>query len=178
METDPDALLTAIRRGVSVIEMDIDEQLGEFADSSYDVVVMSQTLQATRRPAEVLREIGRIGERCIISVPNCGLWKHRLRLFVCGRMPVFRERPHPEHATPAMHPSTLADIELLFARLGMVVEKRVLLDEEAAPMRWNLAANLRADAATYVLTSRERHTVGPRGQTSQRGACFQGVFVD
>lgn len=154
VEIDPDAVLTAIRRGVSVIEVDIDEQLGEFADSSYDVVVMSQTLQATRRPAEVLREIGRIGERCIISVPNFGLWKHRVGLLIRGRMPVSRELPHPWHETPNIHLSTLADIEALFAGLGMAVEKRVLLDEEAAPMRWNRAANLRAGAATYALTSR------------------------
>lgn len=154
VEIDPDAVLTAIRRGVSVIEVDIDEQLGEFADSSYDVVVMSQTLQATRRPAEVLREIGRIGERCIISVPNFGLWKHRVGLLVRGRMPVSRELQHPWHETPNIHLSTLADIEALFAGLGMAVEQRVLLDEEAEPMRWNRVANLRAGAATYALTSR------------------------
>ena len=154
VEIDPDAVVGAIRRGVSVIEVDLDEQLGEFADASYDVVVMSQTLQAVRRPAEVLAEINRIGERCIVSVPNFGLWRHRLGLLVKGRMPVSRELPHPWHETPNIHLSTLADIEALFAGLGMAVEKRVLLDEEAAPMRWNRAANLRAGAAAYALTSR------------------------
>jgi len=75
-------------------------------------------------------------------------------LLVRGRMPVSREVPPPGRETPNIHPSTLADIEALFAGLGMAIEKRVLLDEEAAPMRWSRAANLRADAATYVLTSR------------------------
>ena len=152
VEIDPDAVLRALRRGVSVIEVDIDEQLGEFADSSYDVVVMSQTLQATRRPADVLREIGRIGGRCIISVPNFGLWRHRMGLLLHGRMPVSRELPHPWHETPNIHLSTLADLEALFAGLGMTVERRVLLDEDAAPMRSTRAANLRAGAAIYVLT--------------------------
>jgi methionine biosynthesis protein MetW len=153
VEIDPDAVVGAIRRGVSVIEVDLDEQLGEFADASYDVVVMSQTLQAVRRPAQVLAEINRIGERCIVSVPNFGLWRHRLGLLLRGRMPVSRELPHPWHETPNIHLSTLVDLEALFASLGMHVEQRILLDERAQPMRSSAAANLRAGAAVYALTS-------------------------
>ncbi len=152
VEIDHDAVLTAIRRGVPVIEVDLDEQLDEFADNAYDVVVMSQTLQATRRPADVLREISRVGRRCIVSVPNFGLWRHRFGLLLRGRMPVSRELPHPWHETPNIHLSTLADLEALFEHLGLVVEQRILLDEGAAPMRSSRAANLRAGAAVYVLT--------------------------
>jgi methionine biosynthesis protein MetW len=153
VEIDPDAVLATIRRGVPVIEVDLDEQLGEFADASYDVVVMSQTLQATRRPADVLREISRIGRRCIVSVPNFGLWRHRVGLLVRGRMPVSRELPHPWHETPNIHLSTLADLEALFAGLGMAVEERILLDAEAERMRGRWAGNLRAGAAIYALTT-------------------------
>ncbi|MGH3333870.1 MAG: methionine biosynthesis protein MetW [Nocardioidaceae bacterium] len=153
VDVDPDAVLSAIRRGVSVIEVDLDEQLGEFADSSYDVVVMSQTLQATRRPADVLREISRIGTRCVVSVPNFGLWRHRFGLLLRGRMPVSKELPHPWHETPNIHLSTLADLEALFAGIGMTVESRILLDEDAERMRWTAAGNLRAGAAVYALTT-------------------------
>ncbi|HET6624963.1 MAG TPA: methionine biosynthesis protein MetW [Nocardioidaceae bacterium] len=153
VEIDPDAVLTAIRGGVPVIEVDIDEELGEFADDSYDVVVMSQTLQATRRPGEVLGEIGRIGARCIVSVPNFGLWRHRVGLLVRGRMPVSRELPHPWHETPNIHLSTLADVEALFVSVEMGVEQRIVLDAKARPMRSDRAANLRAGAAIYVLTT-------------------------
>jgi methionine biosynthesis protein MetW len=151
VEIDPEAVLASIGRGVPVVEMDIDTELDEFADASYDVVVMSQTLQATRRPAEVLRQIRRIGDRCIVSVPNFGLWKHRVGLLLNGRMPVSRELPHPWHETPNIHLSTLADLEALFAGLSLTVEQRILLDEQAEPMRSSLAANLRAGAAIYVL---------------------------
>ena len=164
VEIDPGAVVTAIGRGVSVIEVDIDEQLGEFADASYDVVVMSQTLQATRRPADVLQEIGRIGRRCIVSVPNFGLWRHRVGLLLRGRMPVSHELPHPWHETPNIHLSTLADLEALFAAQRMTVEDRIVLDEKAARMRSNRAANLRAGAAIYVLTGsslRARGTLQP-----------------
>ena len=157
VEIDPDAVLAAIRRGVPVIEVDLDEQLGEFADASYDVVVMSQTLQATRRPAEVLQEIGRIGGRCVVSVPNFGLWRHRVGLLLRGRMPVSHELPHPWHETPNIHLSTLADLEALFTSVGMRVEERIVLDEKAARMRRGLAANLRAGAAIYLLTRERSH---------------------
>jgi homoserine O-acetyltransferase len=152
VEIDPGAVLTSVRRGVPVIAVDLDEQLDEFADDAYDVVVMSQTLQATRRPAEVLRGISRVGRRCIVSVPNFGLWRHRAGLMFRGRMPVSRELPHPWHETPNIHLSTLADLEVLFADLGLVVERRILLDEKALPMRSSRMANLRAGAAVYVLS--------------------------
>lgn len=152
VEIDPDAILASLRRGVPVIAVDLDEQLDEFADNAYDVVVMSQTLQATRRPAEVLREISRVGRRCIVSVPNFGFWRHRAGLMFKGRMPVSRGLPLPWHETPNIHLSTLADLEALFGDLGLVVERRVLLDENAAPMEASRWANLRAGAAMYVLT--------------------------
>ncbi len=152
VEIDPSAVLTSVRRGVPVIAVDLDDQLDEFADGAYDVVVMSQTLQATRRPAEVLEEISRVGRRCIVSVPNFGFWRHRAGLLLRGRMPVSRELPHPWHETPNIHLSTLADLEALFDHLGLVVERRILLDEKAEPMRSSRAANLRAGAAVYVLT--------------------------
>ena len=127
-------------------------------DASYDVVVLSRTLQALRRPAEVLAEIGRIGERCIVSVPNFGLWKHRVSLLVRGRMPMSRELPYPWFETPNIHLSTLADLEELFRVTGLRVEKRLLLDEQGRPLHAALAGlgrlgNLRAGAAAYLLTS-------------------------
>jgi methionine biosynthesis protein MetW len=153
VEIDPSAVLVAIRRGVSVIEVDLDTELREFADRSYDVVVISQTLQATRRPAQVLTEISRIGRRCIVSVPNFGLWRHRVGLLVRGRMPVSRELPHLWHETPNIHLSTLADLEALFASLGLGVERRILLDEDGRLLRSSRAANLLAGAAIYALTT-------------------------
>ncbi len=152
VEIDPGAVLASIRRGVPVIEVDLVDQLDEFADNAYDVVVMSQTLQATRWPAEALRQISRVGRRSIVSVPNFGFWRHRAGLMFRGRMPVSRELPHPWHETPNIHLSTLADLEALFADLGLVVERRILLDEKAEPMQSGRAANLRAGAAVYVLS--------------------------
>jgi methionine biosynthesis protein MetW len=155
VEIDEESVLAAIRRGVPVIELDVDTMLDEFADASYDVVVLSRTLQALRRPADVLAEIGRIGERCVVSVPNFGLWKHRVSLLVRGRMPVSQELPYPWFETPNIHLSTLADLQELFAATGLRVERRLLLDEQGTPLAGPLPdrlANLRAGAAAYLLT--------------------------
>jgi methionine biosynthesis protein MetW len=153
VEIDEPAVLHAIRAGVPVIEVDVDTELSEFADDSYDVVVLSRTLQALRRPADVLAEIRRIGRRCVISVPNFGLWRHRASLTLRGRMPVSRELPYPWFETPNIHLSTLPDLEELFAARGFTVERRLLLDERNRPLRTDLLANLRAGAAVYLLRS-------------------------
>lgn len=151
VEIDEPSVLAAIRRGVPVIDVDVDDELGEFADDSYDVVVLSRTLQALRRPADVLAEIRRIGRRCVVSVPNFGLWRHRASLLVRGRMPVSEELPYPWYETPNIHLSTLADLEELVGRLGFHVERRLLLDEKGTRLRGDGFANLRAGGAVYLL---------------------------
>ncbi len=118
MEIDPESVVEAIRLGVPVIELDIDAELDDFADHSYDVVVLSRTVQTLHRPYEVLQHMGRIADRLIVSVPNFGYWRHRLRL-LRGRMPMSRELPHAWYDTPNLRHTTLVELEELFARLGL-----------------------------------------------------------
>lgn len=155
VDSDPASLIAAIRRGVSVIALDLDEQLDQFAADGYDLVVVSQTLQATRRPDEILAEVLRIAPRAIVSVPNFALWKHRWELLVRGRMPVSEELPHTWYATPNIHLATLSDVEALFARLGVRVQRRVLLDaagNAAGGLRARGPANLLASGAVYLIS--------------------------
>ena len=151
VDTDEAAVVAAIRSGVSVIELDVDHDLSEFADDTYDVVVLSRTLQALHRPADVLTEIRRIGHRCVVSVPNFGLWKHRAFLAVRGRMPMSRSLPYEWFDTPNIHLATLSDLDELFSSTGWEVEHRVLLHESGTPLRRQTGGNLRADAAAYLL---------------------------
>ncbi len=151
VEIDEPSILRAIRSGVAVIELDVDTELGEFADDSYDVVVLSRTLQTLRHPAVVLREIRRIGRQCVVSVPNFGLWRHRASLALRGRMPVSEELPYPWYETPNIHLSTLPDLEELFAALDLHVQERLLLDERGNPLGSQRLANLRAAGAVYLL---------------------------
>lgn len=151
VEIDPDSVLAAISAGVPVIELDLDSELEEFADHSYDVVVLSRTVQTLHRPAEVLNHMGRIGERLIVSVPNFGYWRHRLRL-LRGRMPMSREIPHAWYDTPNLRHTTLVELEELFASLGLKVEQRVVLSPAGAPLRsGDRLYNLVGGSAVYVL---------------------------
>jgi methionine biosynthesis protein MetW len=167
VERDPEATIAAIRRGVDLIALDIDTELGEFADSSYDVVVLSQTLQSTQRPDMVLREVARIAPRCILSVPNFGLLRHRFRLAVRGRMPMSAELPYTWYRTPNIHLSTLRDLEALLPEVGLAVERRILLDEKQRALRSNAGANLRAASAIYAL-----HRVAAATQEAGRAADY------
>jgi len=151
VEIDPASVLAAIRQGVPVIELDIDRQLSDFADHSYDVVVLSRTIQTIHRPQEVLQHMGRIGRRMIVSVPNFGWWGHRLRL-LGGRMPMSRELPYAWYNTPNLRHTTLVDLQLLFDHLGFTVEKRIALTPRGEPLKaGDRLANLIAGAAVYVL---------------------------
>lgn len=156
VEIDPDAVLAAIAAGVPVIELDIDSELHDFADHSYDVVVLSRTIQTIHRPFEVLQEMGRIADRLIVSVPNFGYWRHRLRL-LRGRMPMSREIPHAWYDTPNLRHTTLVELEELFDRLGLTVERRIVLSPAGTPLpSGNRFANVVAGSAVYAL--RSNHT--------------------
>lgn len=157
VERDPDQVIAAIGNGVPVIELDLDHQLGEFGDASYDVVVLSRTVQTVHEPEQVLRQMARIGHRLIVSMPNFGLWRHRLRL-LGGRMPVNKDLPYHWYDTPNLRYSSLVELEQLFDHLGLVVEKRLALSEEAQSSWFSgLRPNLTAGAAIYVLHSARWH---------------------
>ena len=151
VEIDPDSVLAAISAGVPVIELDLDAQLDEFADHSYDVVVLSRTVQTLHRPVDVLNQMGRIGERLIVSVPNFGYWRHRLRLFR-GRMPMSREIPHAWYDTPNLRHTTLVELEELFESLGLKVAERIVLSPAGVPLRTgDRLYNIVGGSAVYVL---------------------------
>ncbi|MBP8918774.1 MAG: methionine biosynthesis protein MetW [Micropruina sp.] len=153
IEIDPDKVLAAVGSGVPVMELDLDAaDLELFAPSSYDVVVLSRTIQTIRRPEGVLRQMVRIGGRLIVSVPNFGLLQHRLML-LRGRMPISRELPYAWYDTPNLRFTTLVDMEDLFAKLGLVIEQRINLSLAGERLGKGFrAANLRAGAAVYVLS--------------------------
>ncbi|AQX14602.1 methionine biosynthesis protein MetW [Tessaracoccus lapidicaptus] len=154
VDMSPSNLVAAMRSGVDVIQLDLDRQLGEFADDSYDVVVLSRTLQTVRHPRHVLQEIGRIAVHSLVSMPNFAHWRNRLRL-LSGRMPMSKDLPFEWYDTPNLHHSSLPDLEPLFSGLGMVIDTRIPLDASGRPHRLgNLAPNLVASSSLYLLHAR------------------------
>jgi len=151
VEIDDESVLTAIRRGVPVIELDIDYELNNFDDHSYDVVVLSRTLQAIRRPKEVLLEMARIAPTIIVSMPNFAYWRNRWKLLT-GNAPVSKDLPYDWYDSPNVHFGSLDDLERLFARLGLRVVRRIPLDTAGHRSRFPLSwRNWFAGAALYEL---------------------------
>ena len=109
VELDPMAVMKSIERGVPVLNIDLDHGLGDFADQSFDYVILESTLQTLKGPMAVLTEMLRVGRRGIISFPNFGHWRVRFDLAMRGRMPMTRGLPYGWHDTPNIHLFTLAD---------------------------------------------------------------------
>jgi methionine biosynthesis protein MetW len=151
VEIDDESVLTAIGRGVPVIELDIDHELHNFDDRAYDVVVLSRTLQAIRRPKEVLLEMVRIAPRAIVSMPNFAYWRNRLGL-AAGHAPVSKDLPYQWYDSPNVHFGSLEDLEALFAELGLTIVERIPLNTSGHRSRFPARfRNWFAGAALYEL---------------------------
>src|SRR4029077_18410698 len=109
MELSQSGVNACVRHGLSVIQGDTDRDLDSFPAGAFDVVVLSQTLQATRRPRHVVEALVRIGKRAIVSFPNFGFWRIRLSLLSRGRMPVSELLNNAWYDTPNIHLCTIRD---------------------------------------------------------------------
>ena len=98
-----------IEKGLTVIEGDAEKDLTQFPDSSFDYVILSQTLQAFLNPEKVITELLRVGKKAIVTIPNFGYWKVRLHLLTKGTMPITRTLPEEWYNTPNIHMCTIKD---------------------------------------------------------------------
>jgi len=139
----------AVRAGVPVIQLDMDKELAMFDSDSFDVVVLSRTLQAVHHPAVVLRHVMRIAPVGIVSMPNFGYWRNRVRLGL-GRAPRSKDLPYAWYDSPNLHFGSCRDLEDLFATLELTVERCVPLSASGRASRWGVATrNWSAGAALY-----------------------------
>lgn len=148
IEIDARKVQRAIARGVSVYQGDIDQGLTDYPDQSFDYVILSQTLQETRRPLHVLRDILRVGRRAIVAFPNYGHWSVRLSLLVRGRAPVTRCFPHQWHDSPNIHFLTVKDFRELVRQEGWTIEGEIFLFGHHSG---RLCVNLLAEVAVFLI---------------------------
>ena len=109
IEISKDKVQTCVSKGLTVIEGDAEFDLKQFPDKSFDYVVLGQTLQAFINPELVIKELLRIGNKAIVTIPNFGHWKVRLNLLVQGTMPVTKTLPNEWYNTPNIHMCTIRD---------------------------------------------------------------------
>jgi methionine biosynthesis protein MetW len=155
MELSQSGVNACVGHGLSVIQGDADRDLEAYPTGAFDVVVLSQTLQATRQPRKVLETLVRIGRRAIVSFPNFGFWRIRLHLLVRGRMPLSHLLTYPWYETPNIHLCTIRDFVAMCDEIGVRVERSVTLDRHGQPYsldpRGSLA-NLLAEQGIFVLS--------------------------
>lgn len=109
VEINQDSVISALEKGVSVIQGDIDEGLKGFQDKEYDWVILNQTLQSTEKPDYVVDEMLRVGKKAVVSFPNFAYWKVRFYLFFFGKMPKSKTLPFEWYNTPNIHLMTVND---------------------------------------------------------------------
>jgi methionine biosynthesis protein MetW len=167
MELSQSGVNSCVGHGLSVVQGDADRDLEAYPTGAFDVVVLSQTLQATRQPRKVLETLVRIGRRAIVSFPNFGFWRIRVHLLIRGRMPVSHLLAYPWYETPNIHLCTIRDFVAVCDEIGARVEKSVTLDRHGRPYsldpRGSLA-NLLAEQGVFVLSG-SRGGVGAKSST-------------
>ncbi|MDM7457189.1 MAG: methionine biosynthesis protein MetW [Tepidimonas sp.] len=150
IELDDAQVLACLKRGLDVLQFNLEEGLSMFADDSFDVVLQIDTLPHLRNAETMLRETARVGRSAIVAFPNFAHWPNRLRV-LAGRMPVTKRLPYQWYDTPNIRVGTFADFEVLAQRLGLHVEDAFGL-ENGRVVR--TLPNLLASTAVFKLTQR------------------------
>lgn len=143
VEIDVGSVQAAIERGVNVIQADLEQGLSIFGDQSFDVIVLSQTIQAMQNTETILRDLTRVAKQAIVSFPNFGYWRNRLQIALGGHMPVSERMPYQWYNTPNIHWCTLTDFDRLCAQNRIqVLERAVMTGGERVHYLPNLLGSL------------------------------------
>ena len=152
LDRDAENIRTCVSKGVNVIEQDLDEGLDNFVDASFDMVVMTDALQAVKEPRELVRDMLRIGEECIVTFPNFAHWRCRAQLALKGVMPASKQLPHSWFDTPNIHLCTFTDFEQLCAAESInIIQRRVVNANHQEKSFINWAPNFFGTYAFYRL---------------------------
>lgn len=129
VEISDASVLKCVSQGLNVIQQDLEGGLALFEDKSFDMVVLSQTLQTIHKTETILQEVVRVGKECVVSFPNFAHWSHRIDVLL-GRMPISKTLPYQWYNTPNVRVLTISDFELLAHQIGITILDRVVLDGE------------------------------------------------
>jgi methionine biosynthesis protein MetW len=145
IELSREGVAACVSKGLAVIQGDADTDLFDYPDDCFDYVILSQTLQATRRPRVVLEQMLRIGRNAIVTFPNFGHWRMRVHLLLKGTMPVTEHLPDSWYDTPNIHFCTIRDFVALAGDVKARIVRADALDAGGRPVGvtmpwwvWNL----------------------------------------
>jgi len=150
IEKNKDNWLLSLKNNIDVIQMDLEAGLAGFETSSFDLVILSRTIQSMNHIEEIIYEMMRVGKEVIITFPNFGYWKNRFQIMQ-GNMPVSNELPYKWFETPNIHLCTIQDFDNLCRENKIKVEQRLILTDKKSV---NFCPNLFGALALYKLVSK------------------------
>jgi methionine biosynthesis protein MetW len=155
IELSREGVNRCVAKGLAVIQGDADTDLVDYPDDAFDYVILSQTLQATRRPRVVLEHMLRIGRHGIVTFPNFGHWRMRLQLLLRGQMPRTDSLPATWYDTANIHFCTIKDFVQLCDEIDASMDRAVALNTWGTPLRLNAPWwfwNLFGEQAVFLLS--------------------------
>ena len=150
IEKNEDNWLLSLKNNIDVIQMDLEAGLAGFETNSFDLVILSRTIQSMNHIEEIIHEMMRVGKEVIITFPNFGYWKNRFQIMQ-GNMPVSDELPYKWFETPNIHLCTIQDFDNLCIENKIKVEQRLILTDKKSV---NFCPNLFGALALYKLVSK------------------------
>lgn len=154
IEQDKEKAAACIERGLSVLQGDIKEEVTDYPDDAFDVVILSQTLQQVYQPDLLLKSLSRIGKQVIVSFPNFSHYRIRLQLLFNGQAPKSRQLPYSWYDTPNIRIITLADFRKFARDVGYTIVKECSInthDHEKSGKVVSLFSNLRATYGIFLI---------------------------
>lgn len=153
LEINEEYINQCLRLGVNVIQQDIDKGLANFGSDSFDTVLLTQTLQAVKKPDQLVEEMLRVGKRCIITFPNFGYWRYRFYLMFRGRMPMSANLPDTWYDTENIHFCTVADFDAFCKERNIKILNRTVVDfRHRSSVLMNANRNFLGINATYHIS--------------------------
>lgn len=152
IELDEPAIIRCVAQGLSVFQQDIDTGLSEYADSSFDYVLLNQTLQQVKKPAFVLREALRVGKKVIVGIPNFAHYTVRTSILFKGRVPVTVALPFQWYDTPNLHFLSVNDFRDYCKNRNVVIECSFFRNDTR---QVKLLPNLLAEYGYFLLSKTE-----------------------
>ena len=150
IEKNKDNWLLSLKNNIDVIQMDLEAGLAGFETNSFDLVILSRTIQSMNHIEEIIHEMMRVGKEVIITFPNFGYWKNRFQI-IQGNMPVSDELPYKWFEAPNIHLCTIQDFDNLCRENKIKVEQRLILTDKKSV---NFYPNLIGALALYKLVSK------------------------
>lgn len=151
IEISQEKILDCVSAGVPVVQGNLNNGLKEFPDKSFDYVVLSQTLQAVKRPDQLLEEMMRVGKKTIVSIINIGYYSSRLQIMFLGKMPVTEDLPHYWYNTPNIHLGTIRDFRNLCKEKNLNVVSEIPIGGIHEKLLAKLMPNLFAPTCVFVI---------------------------